>query len=94
MCIGLIFSQYEFCDQTDPFEAGIGFAVGLKKTDDFIGKEALLRRHAHPQKILIGLRWTSNDCVSHGDTVYYDRQRVCFLNTCLSFIYDLCRWES
>ena len=39
---GLIFANYEFTDQTDPFEAGIGFTVPLKsKTDDFIGKQAL-----------------------------------------------------
>ena len=36
---GLIFYGYEFDDQTDPFEAGIGFTVPLKtKEDDFIGK--------------------------------------------------------
>ncbi|TGR60398.1 aminomethyl transferase family protein, partial [Mesorhizobium sp. M2D.F.Ca.ET.223.01.1.1] len=35
---GLIFAGYEFSDQTDPFEAGIGFTVPLKtKADDFIG---------------------------------------------------------
>ncbi|TIQ15977.1 MAG: aminomethyl transferase family protein, partial [Mesorhizobium sp.] len=42
---GLIFAGYEFSDQTDPFEAGIGFTVPLKtKADDFIGREALIRR--------------------------------------------------
>ena len=47
---GLIFAGYEFSDQTDPFEAGIGFTVPLKtKTDDFIGREALIRRKEHPQ---------------------------------------------
>ena len=35
----MIFAGYEFCDQTDPFEAGIGFTVPLKtKEDDFIGE--------------------------------------------------------
>ena len=44
---GLIFYGYEFTDQTDPFEAGIGFSVPLKsKEDDFIGRDALLRRRA------------------------------------------------
>ena len=39
---GLAFAGYEFCDQTDPFEAGIGFTVPLaSKNDDFIGREAL-----------------------------------------------------
>ena len=41
---GLIFYGYEFTDQTDPFEAGIGFTVPLKsKEDDFIGRDALER---------------------------------------------------
>jgi len=52
---GLIFAGYEFNDQTDPFEAGIGFSVPLKsKTDDFIGRDALLRRSAHPSHKLVG----------------------------------------
>ena len=44
------------CDQTDPFEAGIGFTVPLKtKTEDFVGREALLSRKEHPQRQLVGL---------------------------------------
>ena len=44
---GLIFAGYDFDDQTDPFEAGIGFTVPLKsKKDDFSGRDALLRRKA------------------------------------------------
>ncbi len=41
---GLIFANYEFDDQVDPFEAGIGFAVELDSEDDFVGKEALIER--------------------------------------------------
>ena len=53
---GLIFYGYEFCDQTDPFEAGIGFTVPLKtKTEDFVGREALLKRREHPQR-----RWSAS----------------------------------
>jgi len=53
---GLIFAGYDFCDQTDPFEAGIGFTVPLKsKTDDFIGRAALLRRKEHPSRKFVGL---------------------------------------
>ena len=48
---GLIFYGYEFNDQTDPFESGIGFSVALKtKEDDFSGKDALIKRKASPQK--------------------------------------------
>ena len=48
---GLIFADYDFSDQTDPFEAGIGFTVPLKsKLDDFIGRDALIRRKETPSK--------------------------------------------
>ena len=48
---GLIFYGYEFDDQTDPFEAGIGFTVPLKtKEDDFIGKEELIKEKSQPTK--------------------------------------------
>jgi aminomethyltransferase len=46
---GLILFGNEFDGQQDPFEAGIGFAVPLKtKTDDFIGKENLIKRKENP----------------------------------------------
>jgi aminomethyltransferase len=74
---GLIFFNYEFTDQTDPFEAGIGFTVPLKsKTDDFVGREALIRRQASPQKKLVGLEIDSNDAVGHGDCVHVGRAQI------------------
>lgn len=74
---GLIFAGYEFSDQTDPFEAGIGFSVPLKsKTDDFIGREALLRRSAHPTHKLVGLQLSGNEAAHHGDPVYQGRAQV------------------
>ncbi|WP_078835021.1 DUF1989 domain-containing protein [Pseudomonas extremaustralis] len=74
---GLIFAGYEFSDQTDPFEAGIGFCVPLKsKTDDFIGRDALLRRSAHPSHKLVGLQLSGNEAAHHGDPVYHGRAQV------------------
>ncbi|TBU89249.1 DUF1989 domain-containing protein [Phytopseudomonas dryadis] len=74
---GLIFAGYEFSDQIDPFEAGIGFSVPLKsKQDDFIGREALLRRNAHPQQRLVGLELQGNEPAAHGDGVHVGRARV------------------
>jgi len=72
---GLIFAGYEFDDQVDPFEAGIGFAVVLDG-EDFIGREALLERHDHPQRVLSGLELEGNEVASHGDEVWVDRRRV------------------
>ena len=67
---GLIFAGYEFDDQVDPFEAGIGFAVKLDSEDDFVGKEALIERSAHPQRRLVGLELEGNETAGHGDEVY------------------------
>ncbi|HEP9160451.1 TPA: aminomethyltransferase family protein [Pseudomonas aeruginosa] len=74
---GLIFAGYEFSDQTDPLEAGIGFCVPLKtKQADFIGKDALLRRSAHPQQRLVGLELEGNEPAAHGDCVRVGRAQV------------------
>ena len=74
---GLIFAHYEFDDTTDPFEAGIGFTVPLKsKTDDFIGREALIRRKEHPRHVMVGLDIDSGDPASHGDGLYIGRAQV------------------
>jgi aminomethyltransferase len=68
---GLIFAGYEFTDETDPFEAGIGFSVPLKsKADDFIGRDALLARSAHPRHKLVGLELDGNEPAHHGDCVH------------------------
>ncbi|NKN39513.1 DUF1989 domain-containing protein [Agrobacterium sp. a22-2] len=74
---GLIFANYEFTDQTDPFEAGIGFTVPLKsKGDDFIGRDALIRRKNTPRQVLVGLDIDGNDAVGHGDCIHIGRAQV------------------
>jgi aminomethyltransferase len=74
---GLIFAGYEFCDQVDPFEAGIGFTVPLKtKEEDFVGRAALERRKAAPQRVLVGLELEGNEPAGHGDCVHAGRSQV------------------
>lgn len=74
---GLIFAGYEFDDQTDPFEAGIGFTVPLKsKNEDFIGRDALLKRKENPQRKLVGLELVGNELAAHGDCVHVERHQV------------------
>jgi aminomethyltransferase len=74
---GLIFANYEFISETDPFEAGIGFTVPLKtKQDDFIGRAALQARKDHPRRKLVGLEIDSNESVGHGDCVHIGRAQV------------------
>jgi len=74
---GLIFAGQDFDDQTDPFEAGIGFAVPLaSKPDDFVGREALIRRKAHPTRRFVGLEIDAAVEVGHGDPLQIGRARV------------------
>ncbi len=73
---GLIFFNAEFNDQTDPFEAGIGFTVALKGNEEFIGREALLRRKASPQRVLVGLELAGSEPAAHGDCVHVGRMQV------------------
>ena len=74
---GLIFAGYEFSDQTDPYEAGIGFTVPLKtKQDDFIGRDALIKRKANPQRVLVGLELNGDELAANGDCVNVGRNQV------------------
>jgi aminomethyltransferase len=73
---GLVFAGYEFCDQTDPFEAGIGFAVPKGKTAAFIGATALGKRRENPQRVLVGLDVEGAEAIGHGDPVYDGRKQV------------------
>ena len=74
---GLVFAGYEFSDETDPFEAGVGFTVPLKtKEDDFVGRNALINRKANPQRKLVGLELEGNEPAAHGDCVHVGRGQV------------------
>ena len=73
---GLIFAGAEFDDQVDPFEAGIGFTVPADKSDDYVGREALTERRAHPQRVLVGLELEGNEPGAHGDCVHVGRHQV------------------
>jgi aminomethyltransferase len=72
---GLVFAGYEFDSTTDPFEAGIGFTVATKD-EDWIGREALARRKAHPQRQLVGLELARNEHTAKGDPVFVGRAQV------------------
>jgi len=72
---GLILAGHEFSDETDPYEAGIGFAVADRE-EEFIGRDALRRRAANPLRKLVGLSIDSGEPVHHGDAVYHGRARI------------------
>ncbi len=74
---GLIFANSEFTEDTDPFEAGIGFTVPLKsKEDDFLGRDALIRRKENPSRKLVGLELEGNEAAAHGDCVHVGRPQI------------------
>jgi len=74
---GLIAAGSEYCDRTDPFEAGIGFTVALaNKAEDFCGRSALEERKAHPQRQLVGLELAGEEPGASGDGVYTGRQQI------------------
>ena len=83
---GLILFGNEFDGQIDPFEAGVGFTVPLKtKTDDFIGKESLIKRKENPQKKLVGLELISKEIANHGDCVHIGRAQIGIITSgCIS----------
>ncbi|MGE4482217.1 DUF1989 domain-containing protein [Acidocella sp.] len=72
---GLILAGHEFSDETDPYEAGIGFAVADRE-EMFIGRDALRRRAANPLRKLVGLVIEGNELVHHGDCVHSGRAQI------------------
>jgi aminomethyltransferase len=72
---GLILAGREFSDETDPYEAGIGFAVADRE-EDFIGRDALRRRAANPLRQLVGLEINAGEAVNHGDCVHIGRAQI------------------
>jgi aminomethyltransferase len=73
---GLVFGGYDFDSTTDPFEAGIGFAVPARKEEDYIGKAALAARRANPARILVGLAIEGNEAPASGDPVFSGRAQL------------------
>jgi aminomethyltransferase len=72
---GLILAGHEFSDDTDPYEAGIGFAVADRE-EDFIGRDALRRRAANPLRKLVGLVIEGGELVHHGDCLHVGRAQI------------------
>ncbi|RIX97451.1 DUF1989 domain-containing protein [Aureimonas flava] len=73
---GLIFAGYDFSDETDPFEAGIGFSVPKEKPDPYVGDAAIARRRDHAHRRMVGLDIAGNEPIGHGDPVHVGRAQV------------------
>lgn len=72
---GLAAAGAEFTAGVDAFEAGLGFAINLKKSD-FVGKAALERNAAAARHQLRGLLFKSTDVPPHGAPVYQGERQV------------------
>ncbi len=72
---GLAAAGAEFAPGHDAFEAGLGFAVNLKKSD-FRGKPALKRNSESPRKVLKGLIFDCQDVPAHGAPVFAGEREI------------------
>lgn len=72
---GLAAADAEFAAGVNAFEAGLGFAVDLKKSD-FVGKAALETASEHQSKVLKGLIFDCNDVPAHGAPVFKGERQV------------------
>jgi aminomethyltransferase len=73
---GLVFGGHDFDSTTDPLEAGIGFTIPNKKTEDYIGKAAIEARRTNPLRKLVGLELEDNEKAAHGDPVFIGRAQI------------------
>ncbi len=72
---GLAASGAEFAPGVDAFEAGLGFAVDLRK-DAFVGRDALARNAASPRRTLTGLRFDRDEAPTAGAPVLLGERQV------------------
>ncbi len=72
---GLMIAGAEFTAEVDAYEAGLGFAVDLKKAD-FVGRAALERNHEAPRRQLVGLLFDGNEVPVHGDGIFDGRRQI------------------
>ena len=75
---GLLAAGREFNDLISPYQAGIGWTVGMKTKLDFIGRKALEQLRERPPFVGVGLILAGNEVACGGQGVYPvgDRWRV------------------
>ena len=72
---GLAAANAEFAPGVDAFEAGLGFAVDMKK-ESFTGRAALERNARDPRRVLKGLKIGCDDVPPHGAPVFSGERQV------------------
>jgi len=64
-------------EDTTPVEAGLSWSVSKTKTDDYNGKDVIMKQLADgAPKRLIGLKMTDRGIARHGYEVYYNNERI------------------
>ncbi|MEO0755594.1 MAG: DUF1989 domain-containing protein [Cyanobacteria bacterium J06648_16] len=71
---GLLAAGLEFDDLTSPYQAGIGWAVAMKKPD-FMGKAALEAIRNRPPRVAVGLVLDGNEVAAAGQCIYAAGER-------------------
>ncbi|MBD2102563.1 DUF1989 domain-containing protein [Leptolyngbya sp. FACHB-261] len=71
---GLLAAGREFDDLISPYQAGISWAVALKKPE-LIGKAALEKLKERPPKVAVGLVLEGNEVAEHGQCIYPVEER-------------------
>ena len=72
----LLFYPYDMCEKNTPWEVGLGFAVSLKKTADYRGKDAVLASRGQEKIKTFGLIVQSDTAVEADAGVYQGDRRV------------------
>lgn len=67
---GLLAAGREFNDLISPYQAGIGWSVGMKTKPDFIGRAALEKLRDRPPFVAVGLMLDSNEVACGGQCVH------------------------
>ena len=67
---GLLASGREFNDLISPYQAGIGWTVGLKTKPDFVGRAALEKLRERSPFVGVGLLLEGNEVACGGQCVY------------------------
>ncbi|MDI9509322.1 MAG: glycine cleavage system aminomethyltransferase GcvT [Clostridiales bacterium] len=72
---GMPLYGHEMDETISPIEAGLGFAVKLKKEEDFIGKKGIIDRGT-PTKTRIGIKITGRGIAREACPVYYGDKEI------------------
>jgi len=69
---GLLLNGSDMDENTTPYEAGLGWSISKNKTENYIGKDKILRK----QKKLIAIEMTDNAIARHGYDIYYNGEKA------------------